>query len=71
MIKIKNKIPLLNRPCFLCDEKIHDKLDVIPIYKLMNKSHFATFIGLSGAGKSSMAISFLILIKVLNDVITK
>ncbi len=59
MIKTKkNKIPMLNRPCFLCDEKIHDKLDDIPIYKLLNKSHFAIFIGLPGAGKSLMAISF-------------
>jgi len=60
MIKIKkNKVPLLNRSSFLCDSKIHDKLDNVDIYKLMNKSHFACFIGLPGAGKSSMAISFL------------
>ena len=60
MIKIKkNKPPVLNRPCFLCDEKLHDKLDNVDIYKLMNKSHFACFIGLPGAGKSSMAISML------------
>ncbi len=59
MIRIKkNKIPILNRPGFLCDEKIHDKLDNVDIYKLMNKSHFAGFIGLPGAGKSSVAISF-------------
>ncbi len=60
MIKIKkNKIPILNRPCFLCDEKIHDKLDNVDIYKLMNKSHFGVFCGMPGSGKSSMAISFL------------
>jgi hypothetical protein len=60
MIKIKkNKVPLLNRPSFLCDSKINDKLDNVDIYKLMNKSHFSCFIGLPGAGKSSMAISFL------------
>ena len=60
MIKIKkNKIPILNKPSFLCDCKINEKLDKIEIYKNMNKSHFACFIGLPGAGKSTMAISFL------------
>ena len=60
MIKIKkNKIPILNKPSFLCDSKINEKLDKIEIYKNMNKSHFACFIGLTGAGKSTMAISFL------------
>jgi len=52
MIKIKkNKIPILNKPSFLCDSKINEKLDKIEIYKNMNKSHFACFIGLPGAGK--------------------
>ena len=47
MIKIKkNKIPTLNKPSFLCDSKINEKLDKIEMYKNMNKSHFACFIGL-------------------------
>ena len=43
MIKIKKKIPILNKPSFLCDSKINEKLDKIEIYKNMNKSHFEMF----------------------------
>lgn len=46
MLKLKNnKKPNLNIPSFSVDNKLKDKLDNIEIFKLMNKSHFALFLG--------------------------
>jgi GTPase SAR1 family protein len=60
MLKLKNnKKPYLNIPSFSVDSKLKDKLDNIEIFKLMNKSHFALFLGKAGSGKSSLVISFL------------
>jgi GTPase SAR1 family protein len=60
MLKLKtNKKPYLNIPSFSVDNKLKDKLDNIEIFKLMNKSHFALFLGKAGSGKSSLVISFL------------
>ena len=60
MLKLKNnKKPNLNIPSFSVDSKLKDKLDNIEIFKLMNKSHFALFLGKAGSGKSSLVISFL------------
>ena len=60
MLKLKNnKNPHLNIPSFSVDNKLKDKLDNIEIFKLMNKSHFALFLGKAGSGKSSLVISFL------------
>lgn len=60
MITIKNnKAPHLNMPSFSIDKKLHEKLDNIEIFKLMNKSHFGLFLGKAGSGKSSLCISFL------------
>jgi len=60
MLKLKNnKKPNLNIPSFSVDNKLKDKLDKIEIFKLMNKSHFALFLGKAGSGKSSLVISFL------------
>jgi len=60
MLKLKNnKKPHLNIPSFSVDNKLKDKLDNIEIFKLMNKSHFALFLGKAGSGKSSLVISFL------------
>jgi len=60
MLKLKNnKRPHLNIPSFSVDNKLKDKLDNIEIFKLMNKSHFALFLGKAGSGKSSLVISFL------------
>jgi GTPase SAR1 family protein len=60
MLKLKNnKKPHLNIPSFSVDNKLKDKLDDIEIFKLMNKSHFALFLGKAGSGKSSLVISFL------------
>lgn len=60
MITIKsNKEPNLKRPTFTVDNKLHDKLDNIDVFKLMNKSHFGLFLGKAGSGKSSLCISFL------------
>lgn len=60
MISItKNKEPELNRPVFLCDQKIHQKLDEFPLTSLCNKSNFIVFLGRPGSGKSSLLISFL------------
>ena len=60
MLKLKtNKKPLLNIPSFNVDGKLKNNLDNIEIFKLMNKSHFALFLGKAGSGKSSLVISFL------------
>ncbi len=60
MLKLKtNKKTYLNIPSFSVDNKLKDKLDNIEIFKLMNKSHFALFLGKAGSGKSSLVISFL------------
>ena len=60
MLKLKtNKKPYLNIPSFSVDNELKDKLDNIEIFKLMNKSHFALFLGKAGSGKSSLVISFL------------
>jgi GTPase SAR1 family protein len=60
MLKLKNnKKSHLNIPSFNVDNKLKDKLDNIEIFKLMNKSHFALFLGKAGSGKSSLVISFL------------
>ena len=60
MLKLKtNKKPMLNIPSFNVDGKLKNNLDNIEIFKLMNKSHFALFLGKAGSGKSSLVISFL------------
>ena len=60
MLKLKtNKKPMLNIPSFNVDGKLKNNLDNIEIFKLMNKSHFALFLGKDGSGKSSLVISFL------------
>lgn len=60
MIHIKeNKIPLLHKPSFLVDKPIHERLNEIEIFSLMNKPNFTLFLGKAGSGKSSMVISFL------------
>ena len=60
MLKLKtNKKPYLNIPSFSVDNKLKDKLDNIEIFKLINKSHFALFLGKAESGKSSLVISFL------------
>ncbi len=60
MITLKNnKKPKLKSPSFTVDGKINDKLDDIEIFKLMNKSHFCSFLGKVESGKSSLVISFL------------
>ena len=59
MLKLKtNKKPYLNISSFSVDNKLKDKLDNIELFKLMNKSHFALFLGKAGSGKSSLVISF-------------
>jgi len=60
MISItKNKAPELNMPTFLCDQKLHTKLDDYQLTSLCNKSNFMLFLGKAGSGKSSSLISFL------------
>ena len=56
---IKYKEPNLKRVSFKCDSKLHDKLDEIEIFKLMNKHNFTLFLGKAGSGKTSLLISFL------------
>jgi hypothetical protein len=59
MIIKPHRKPKLEMPSFTVDGKLKDKLDDIEIFKLMNKSHFACFLGKAGQGKSSLVISFL------------
>lgn len=56
---IKNKEPQLNRPTFLVDGKLDNKLDKYPLTALMNKSNFILFLAKPGSGKTSMIISLL------------
>ena len=56
---IKYKEPDLKKVSFKCDSKLHDKLDDIEIFKLMNRHNFSLFLGKSGSGKTSLLISFL------------
>jgi len=55
----KNKEPILNKPSFTVDGKLHDKLDNIEVFSLLNKANFTLFLGKAGSGKSSMVISWL------------
>ena len=49
MLKLKtNKKPMLNIPSFNVDGKLKNNLDNIENFKLMNKSHFALFLGKAG-----------------------
>lgn len=56
---IRNKEPQLNRPTFLVDGKLDNKLDKYPLTALMNKSNFILFLAKPGSGKTSMIISLL------------
>lgn len=56
---IKNKAPKLNRPTFLVDGKLDNKLDKYEVTKLLNKSSNILFLGPAGSGKTSMIISLL------------
>ena len=59
-ISIKeNQVPPLKKPSFVVDGKLHDKLDIYEITKLMNKHTFALFLGKAGSGKSTLLISLL------------
>lgn len=55
----KNKSPELNIPKFVCDKKLHKKLDTYELTSLMNKSNFTLFLGRAGSGKTSLLVSFL------------
>lgn len=59
-IKIKsNAKPELNKPTFLCDTKLHNKLDAYEATSLINKSNFSLFLGKPGSGKTSLMVSLL------------
>ena len=46
MIRIKeNDKPDLKQPTFLCDTKLHNKLDAYDATSLINKSNFSLFLG--------------------------
>ena len=60
MVSIKkNEMPELNMPTFMCDTKLHNKLDEYELTSLMNKSNFSLFLGRAGSGKTSLLISLL------------
>lgn len=60
MIRVKkNEAPDLKRPDFLCDQKLHNKLDNFELTKLLNRSNFTLFLGPPGSGKTTMMISLL------------
>jgi len=59
-IRIKeNEKPDLKQPTFLCDTKLHNKLDAYDATSLINKSNFSLFLGKPGSGKTSLMISLL------------
>lgn len=57
-IKTNNK-PKMNSPTFLCDNKLHKKLDAYDATSLINKSNFTLFLGKPGSGKTSLMLSML------------
>lgn len=57
-IKVNDK-PNLHSPTFLCDKKIHEKLDAYDATSLINKSNFSLFLGKPGSGKTSLMVSML------------
>lgn len=60
MIRIKeNEKPDLKQPTFLCDKKLHPKLDNYEATSLINKSNFSLFLGKPGSGKTTLMISLL------------
>lgn len=59
-IRIKqNESPNFHKPSFLCDAKLHPKLDNYEVTSLLNKSNFTLFLGKPGSGKTSLMISLL------------
>lgn len=59
-IKIKsNTPPPLKMPSFVCDNKLHKKLDDYELTSLINKSNFSLFLGRPASGKTSLALSLL------------
>lgn len=60
MIRIKqNEAPDLRKPTFMCDTKLHSKLDNYELTSLLNKSNFTLFLGPPASGKTTMMISML------------
>jgi len=60
MIRIKhNESPPLKKPSFLCDTKLHNKLDSYEATALINRSQFTVFLGKPGSGKTSLMVSLL------------
>lgn len=60
MIRIKeNPSPELRQPKFLCDTRLHPKLDEYDATSLLNKSNFTLFLGRPGSGKTSHMVSLL------------
>lgn len=55
----QNKHPELHIPKFICDKKLHKKLDNYDLTSLCNKSNFMLFLGRAGSGKTSLLVSFL------------
>jgi len=59
-IQVKeNPEPMLKKPKFVVDGKLHDKLDEYEITQLMNKHNFTLFLGKAGSGKSTLLVSLL------------
>lgn len=54
-----NEAPPLKQPTFLCDTKLHTKLDSYDSTSLINKSNFSLFLGKPGSGKTSLMVSLL------------
>lgn len=46
-------------PSFLCDTKLHSKLDEFEATSLLNRSTMTLFLGKPGSGKTSLMVSFL------------
>lgn len=59
METIRHEKPNLKHPKCGCDQPLHKQLDKYAITSLMNKSHYAGFIGGPGSGKTDLFVSLL------------
>jgi hypothetical protein len=59
MKRKRNTAPSLKLPSFSVDEKIHKRLDEVPLLRHLNKSFACGVLGRAGSGKTSVVIGLL------------
>jgi|GEM_PF-2388965 len=59
MKRKRNNEPTLKLPSFSVDEKIHTRLDKVPLLRHLNKSFACGILGKAGSGKTSIVIGLL------------